>query len=131
MGSETDKTAKKAKKFPVFDGIMNLKTSGRRLRVCSKVITALGCTRKVHYSSLNIDYIPWDSSHDCPQSLQENIGVVHQIMPLPLSSTMFPSHSTSFCGTEIIAKYEGRTESHEQLFFCIRIGNSRRRRVRW
>ena len=27
--------------------------------------------------------------------------------------------------------YEGRTESHEQLFFCMRTGNSRRRRVRW
>ena len=28
-------------------------------------------------------------------------------------------------------KYEGRTESHEQHFFCMRTGNSRRRRVRW
>ena len=28
-------------------------------------------------------------------------------------------------------KYEGRTESHEQLFFCMGTGNSRRRRVRW
>ena len=27
--------------------------------------------------------------------------------------------------------YEGHTESHEQLFFCMRTGNSRRRRVWW
>ena len=32
--------------------------------------------------------------------------------------------------TTNIAIYEGRTESHEQLF-CMRTGNSRRRRVRW
>ena len=37
--------------------------------------------------------------------------------------------STTF-GNQLLL-YEGRTESHEQLFFCMRTGNSRRRRVRW
>ena len=32
---------------------------------------------------------------------------------------------------QTIIRYEGRTESHEQLFFFMRTGNSTRRRVRW
>jgi hypothetical protein len=40
------------KNFPSFDGIMNLKTSGKRLWDCSKVVTALDCIRKVPNSSI-------------------------------------------------------------------------------
>ena len=43
------------------------------------------------------------------------------------------SQAVRFSGQKIIESkmYEGRTESHEQLFFCMRTGNSRRRRGRW
>ena len=37
----------------------------------------------------------------------------------------------AFTDMHLFIIYEGRTESHEQLFFCMRTGNSRRRRVRW
>ena len=57
MRSETDNIAKKAKKFPSFDGIMNLKTSDKPLRVRSKMVTALDCDPKVPNTSRNIDYI--------------------------------------------------------------------------
>ena len=32
---------------------------------------------------------------------------------------------------EASVDYEGRTKSHEQLFFCMQTGNSTRSRVRW
>jgi hypothetical protein len=57
MGSETDNIANKAKKFPSFDGIVNLKASDKPLRVYSKVVIALDCIPKVPSSSRNIDYL--------------------------------------------------------------------------
>ena len=51
MGSETDNIANKAKKFLSFDGIVNLKTSSKPLRDCSKVITSLDCTGIGHLAS--------------------------------------------------------------------------------
>ena len=40
-------------------------------------------------------------------------------------------HTTSNMPRRLSSTYEGRAESHEQLFFCTRTGNSRRSRVRW
>jgi len=55
MGFETDTIANKTKTFPSFDAIMYLKTPGKPLRVCSKVVTTLKCIRKVPNSIRNID----------------------------------------------------------------------------
>ena len=50
---------------------------------------------------------------------------------LPIIRSCFRKWTHEISSWGISRMYEGRTESHVQLFFCMQTGNSRRRRVRW
>jgi hypothetical protein len=48
-----------------------------------------------------------------PQSLQTNIGIATQIMPLPISSTLFPvSSSSSSARVELVSSFHPHTSNH-------------------